>query len=58
MRKPMQCEGVERGPAKTAQIAAAGSVNPAFLGGLLGSAVPLLRNAALGALQGAFGNNS
>lgn len=55
MRKPIQCEGVERGPAKTAQIAAAGSVNPAFLGGLLSGALPILKNAAVGALQGALG---
>ncbi len=52
MRKPIQCEGVERGPAKTAQIAVAGSVNPAFS---LGSILPVLKNAALGALQGALG---
>lgn len=56
MRKPIQCEGVERGPSKTAQIAAAGSVNPAFLGGLLSGALPILKNAAVGALQGALGN--
>lgn len=55
MRKPIQCEGIERGPIKTAQIAAAGSVNPAFFGGLLSSALPVLKNAALGALQGALG---
>lgn len=55
MRKPIQCEGVERGPAKTAQIAVAGSVNPAFLGGLWSSISPVLKNAAVGALQGALG---
>ena len=58
MRKPIQCEGVERGPAKTAQIAVAGSVNPAFLGGILSHALPVLKNAAMGALQGALGGGS
>lgn len=52
MRKPIQCEGVERGPAKTAQVAAAGSVNPAIFGGIMGSILPVLKNAAIGALQG------
>ena len=51
MRKPIQCEGVERGPAKTAQIAVAGGANPAFLGSIM----PVIKNAALGALQGALG---
>ena len=55
MRKPIQCEGVERGPAKTAQIAAAGSVNPAIFGNILSAALPVLSNAALGALQGVLG---
>ena len=55
MRKPIQCEGVERGPSKTAQIAAAGSVNPAFWGSLASAALPVLKNAAMGALQGALG---
>lgn len=50
MRKPIQCEGVERGAAKTAQTAVAGSVNPAFLGGLISAALPILGKAAMGAL--------
>lgn len=53
MRKPIQSEGIERGPAKTAQIGVAGSVNPSFnFGSLLSGALPILKNAALGALQG------
>lgn len=52
MRKPNQCEGVERGPAKTAQIGVAGSVQPAFLGMLAGLAVP----AIIGAVKGALGS--
>ena len=52
MRKPIQCEGVERGPAKTAQIAAAGSVQPAFLPILAGVALPALVGAVKGALGG------
>ena len=52
MRKPIQCEGVERGPAKTAQIATAGSVQPAFLGALAGIALPAIVGAVKGALGG------
>lgn len=52
MRKPIQCEGVKRGPVKTAQIAAAGSVNPAFLGLLAGLAVPAIVGAVKGAING------
>ena len=54
MRKPIQAEGVARGPAKTAQIGVAGSVNPAFLGlGLLTSvAVPAIIGAVKGAING------
>lgn len=55
MRKPIQSEGVERGPAKAALIGTAGSVNPAFWGSILSGALPVLKNAALGALQGALG---
>ena len=51
MRKPIQCQGVERGPAKTAQIGVAGSVQPAFLGALAGIALP----AIIGAMKGAIG---
>ena len=52
MRKPIQCEGVERGPSKIAQIGAAGSVNPAVLGLLAGLAVPAIVGAVKGALSG------
>lgn len=52
MRKPIQCEGVERGPAKTAQIGAAGSVQPAIFGALAGIALPALIGAVKGALGG------
>lgn len=52
MRKPNQCAGVERGPAKTAKIGAAGSVNPAFLPLLASFAVPALIGAVKGALSG------
>jgi len=52
MRKPIQCEGVERGTAKSAQIGVAGSVQPAFLGALAGLAVPALIGAVKGALGG------
>lgn len=51
MRRPIQCEGVERGPAKSAQVGVAGSVQPAFLGALAGVALPAL----IGAVKGAIG---
>lgn len=51
MRKPFQCEGVERGALRSVQAAAAGSANPAFLGILAGLAVP----AIIGAVKGALG---
>ncbi len=35
MRRPIQCEGIERGPQRAAKIGVAGSVQPQFLGGLL-----------------------
>ena len=52
MRKPIQSEGVVRGPAKTAQIGIAGSVNPAFLGLLASVAVPAIVGAVKGVLEG------
>ena len=52
MRKPIHSEGVERGPAKTAQVGVAGSVAPAFLGLLAGLAVPAIVGAVKGAISG------
>ena len=52
MRKPIQCQGVKRGPARTAQVGVVGSVQPAFLGALAGIAVPALIGAVKGALSG------
>ncbi|WP_420406336.1 hypothetical protein [Nisaea sp.] len=54
MRTPMQVEGVDRGVERMAQIGVAGSVNPAFWGSLVSAALPVLKNAAAGALQGAL----
>lgn len=54
MRTPNQIEGVDRGVERMAQIGVAGTVNPAFFGGLLGAALPILKNAAAGALSGAL----
>ena len=51
MRKPIQSPGVERGPAKTAQIGAAGGVGPAFLGVLAGLALPAIVGAVRGAIN-------
>jgi hypothetical protein len=50
VRRPIQCEGLERGHKRTAEVAVSGSVNPQFdWGGLLGSvastALPLLAGA-------------
>jgi hypothetical protein len=36
MRRPIQCEGIERGPQRAAKIGVAGSVQPQFLS-LLGN---------------------
>lgn len=30
VRRPIQCEGINRGPERTAEIAASGAVNPSF----------------------------
>jgi hypothetical protein len=30
VRRPIQCEGVARGPQRTAEVAVSGSVNPQF----------------------------
>ncbi len=42
MRRPIQCEGIERGPQRAAKIGVAGSVQPQFLSSLLGIALPLI----------------
>ena len=52
MRKPIQSEGVERGPARAAQVGVAGSVQPAIFGALAGLALP----AIVGAVKGALGS--
>ena len=52
MRKPIQCEGVERGSSRTARIGVAGGVQPAFLGLLAGLALPAIVGAVKGALGG------
>jgi len=38
MRRPVQCEGIERGPERVVQIGVAGAVQPQFLG--LGNLIP------------------
>jgi hypothetical protein len=38
MRRPVQCEGVERGPERVVQIGVVGAVQPQFLG--LGDLIP------------------
>jgi len=38
MRRPVQCEGIERGPERVVQIGVAGAVQPQFLG--LGKIIP------------------
>ena len=38
VRRPIQCEGIERGPKRIAEVAVSGSVNPQFdWGGLIGN---------------------
>jgi hypothetical protein len=38
MRRPVQCEGIERGPERVVQIGVLGAVQPQFLG--LGNLIP------------------
>lgn len=50
VQRPLQCEGVPRGPARMSEVAVSGSVNPQFdWGGLLGSvaktALPIVAGA-------------
>jgi hypothetical protein len=50
VRRPVQCEGVSRGPARMGEVAVSGAVNPQFdWGGLLGSvaktALPIVAGA-------------
>lgn len=49
-QRPIQCEGVSRGPERMSEVAVSGSVNPQFdWGGLLGNvaktAIPLIAGA-------------
>ncbi len=39
VRHPIQCEGIERGPKRIAEVAVSGSVNPQQWGQLLGPLV-------------------
>jgi hypothetical protein len=51
VRRPVQCEGLDRGPRRMAEMAASGGVNPQFdWGGLLGNVAH-----ALPGVLGAFG---
>ncbi|GKQ55032.1 hypothetical protein [Bradyrhizobium sp. Ce-3] len=40
VRSPTQCEGIERGPKRIAEVATNGSVNPQGWGDVLGAAIP------------------
>jgi hypothetical protein len=43
VRRPIQCEGIERGPKRIAEVAVSGSVNPQFnWGGLAQGALSAL----------------
>lgn len=53
MRLPPQSQSVDRSVTMPMGIGANG-VQPAFLGGILSAAVPYLKKAAVGALQGAL----
>lgn len=51
VRRPIQCEGIERGPKRMAEVAVNGAVNPQIdWGSVLGGAVQ-----ALPGVLGAFG---
>jgi hypothetical protein len=51
MRRPIQCEGIERGPQRAAQIGVVGSVQPQFLSSLL-SGLGSVAKVALPAIAG------
>jgi hypothetical protein len=42
VRRPIQCDGIVRGPERMMDVAASGSVNPQFLGALASLAVPAI----------------
>jgi hypothetical protein len=42
VRRPIQCEGIARGPERMAEIAAGGAVNPQFWGALASLAIPAI----------------
>jgi hypothetical protein len=50
VRRPVQCEGIERGPKRIAEVAASGSVNPQGWTDILGGVAQ-----ALPGVLGAFG---
>jgi hypothetical protein len=50
VRSPIQCEGIERGPKRIAEVATSGSVNPQGWQDILGAAAQ-----ALPGVLGAFG---
>ena len=52
MRSPIQCEGIERGPQRAAQIGVTGSVNPQFSWGDILSGVGSVAKTALPIIAG------
>lgn len=41
IRRPVQCEGIERGPERTAQVGTSGSVHPQRFGSFVRRAAPI-----------------
>ncbi len=52
MRRPIQCEGIERGPQRAAKIGVAGSVLPQFSFGDILSGIGSVAKVALPAIAG------
>ena len=54
MRRPIQCEGIERGPQRAAKIGVAGSVQPQQFSDIWPLPRPIYVTDLSGAVQGAF----
>lgn len=54
MRRPVQCEGIERGPQRAARIGVAGSVQPQFSFGDVPGTIGNIAKTALPIIAGAL----
>jgi len=54
MQRPVQCEGIARGPARMSEVAVSGSVNPQFDWGSLLSTAGNIAKTAIPIIAGAL----